>query len=96
LFYLFKKFFPVFVLLIFSVLMPAIPGLAAEADRQTFLIGLNQIYQTRYYVFDSHEPGPVVVLEAGVHGDEVAGVYALEEIVPKIKVYSGKLVILPG
>ena len=43
----------------------------------------------------AHEPGPVVLLEAGVHGDEVAGVYALEEILPKIKVYSGKLIILP-
>ena len=37
----------------------------------------------------------MVLLEAGVHGDEVAGVYALEEILPKIKVYSGKLIILP-
>ena len=85
-----------FVMLLMGlVLMPATSGLAEEAARQSFMLGRNQIYQTRYYVFDSGEPGPVVVLEAGVHGDEVAGVYALEEILPKIKVYSGKLIILP-
>ena len=92
---LLKKFITVFVLLACSILMPARPGLAEEADRQTFILGRNKFYQTRYYVFDSHEPGPVVLLEAGVHGDEIAGVYALEEILPRIKVYSGKLIILP-
>ena len=75
--------------------MPTKQGLSEEAVRQTLIIGRNQFYQTRYYIFDSKEPGPVVLLEAGVHGDEVAGVYALEEILPKIKVYSGKLIILP-
>jgi uncharacterized protein len=76
-------------------LMPAAPGRAGEAERQSGILGRNQFYQTRYHVFDSGEPGPVVMLEAGVHGDEVAGVYALDEIIPKIKVYSGKLLILP-
>ena len=91
----FKDFIPVIVLLIVSVLIPIEQGLSEEIVRQTLIIGRNQFYQTRYYIFDSNEPGPVVLLEAGVHGDEVAGVYALEEIVPKIKVYSGKLIILP-
>ena len=86
---------PVILLLISSVLVPLQPGFAAEAARQTYILGRNQFYQTRYHVFDSGTPGPVVALEAGVHGDEIAGVYALEEIVPKIKVYSGKLIILP-
>jgi hypothetical protein len=83
------------MLLIGLVLMPVNRGFAEEADRQSFMLGRNQFYQTRYYVFDSGEPGPVVALQAGVHGDEAAGVYALEEILPKIKVYSGKLIILP-
>jgi len=34
-------------------------------------------------------------LQAGIHGDEVAGVYALEEILRKIKVHSGTLILLP-
>jgi uncharacterized protein len=92
---LLKKFIPVFVLLACSILMPGKPGRAGEADRQTSIIGRNQFYQTRYYVFDSQEPGPVVLLEAGVHGDEIAGVYALEELLPRIKIYSGKLIVLP-
>jgi hypothetical protein len=76
-------------------LIPVGESAAADATRQTFTIGRNQVYQTRYYVFDSGEPGPVVLVEAGIHGDEVAGVYALEEIVPRIRVTSGKLILFP-
>lgn len=68
---------------------------AAEASRQTFILGRNQVYQTRYHVLDSGKPGPRVLLHAGIHGDEVAGVYALEEIAPRIKVQAGTLIILP-
>jgi hypothetical protein len=70
-------------------------GEAGEAVRQTFILGRNQVYQTRYHVFASDEPGPVVLLGAGIHGDEVAGVFALEEIALRIKVASGKLMVLP-
>jgi uncharacterized protein len=82
-------------LLICSAVLAAGESLAAPATRQTFVIGRNQIYQTSYYIFDSGEPGPTVLLEAGIHGDEVAGVFALEQLLPKIKVYSGKLILLP-
>jgi hypothetical protein len=85
----------VFMLLSCWTLMAAGEIKAAEASRQTFLLGRNQVYQTRYYVFDSGEPGPKVLLHAGIHGDEVAGVYALEQIAPRIKVHSGTLVIVP-
>jgi hypothetical protein len=78
-----------------AALLPAGDSAAVEATRQTFMLGRNQFYQTRYHVYDSGQPGPVVLVGAGIHGDEPAGVYALEEIVPKIKVYSGKLILLP-
>lgn len=94
LFYILKYY--VLVLILMSCLaVTAGASLAAEASRQTFSIGRNQVYQTRYYVFDSGEPGPAVLVGAGIHGDEVAGVLALEEVLPKIRVYSGKLIILP-
>jgi len=40
---------------------------------------------------DSKKPGPSVVVMAGVHGDELCGIKALDELIPKIKVISGKV-----
>jgi len=37
----------------------------------------------------------VVIIEAGIHGDEVAGTYALDRILPKLRVDRGTLVLLP-
>lgn len=89
-----KSYVMMLTLLICSSLIPAGVSLAAAA-RETFIIGRNQMYQTPYYVFDSGVPGPKVLVEAGIHGDEVAGIYALEQILPRIKVHSGTLIILP-
>jgi uncharacterized protein len=32
------------------------------------------------HVFDAPEPGPTALIQAGIHGDEVAGVHALQEL----------------
>ena len=32
------------------------------------------------HVFDADEPGPVSLIQAGIHGDEIAGVHALQEL----------------
>jgi uncharacterized protein len=95
LFYRLRCYGTALLLLLGAALGPAGAGAAAEAGRQTVIIGRNQVYQTRYYVFDSGVPGPVVLVEAGIHGDEVAGVYALEEMVPRIRVSTGKLILFP-
>jgi uncharacterized protein len=90
------KYPPVIVVLwLCGVILADGVSLAAPAVREKFIIGCNKVYQTPYYVFDSGAPGPKVLLQAGIHGDEVAGVYALEQILPKIEVTSGKLIIFP-
>jgi uncharacterized protein len=90
------KFYVTALTLLFgSFLIPTGDNFAAAADRQTFILGRNQVYQTRYHVFDSGAPGPKVLLQSGIHGDEVAGIFALEQILPGIKVHTGKLIILP-
>jgi len=87
------------VFLLFGLLVSLLtaPGLAAEsaAMRQRGLIGRNQFYQTPYYIFDTGKPGPRVLVQAGIHGDEIAGVYALEELLPRLRVHSGFLIIFP-
>ncbi|HEY4963168.1 MAG TPA: succinylglutamate desuccinylase/aspartoacylase family protein [Candidatus Saccharimonadales bacterium] len=39
-------------------------------------------------------PGPTLAIFAGVHGNELAGVYALQELIPGLKINIGKLYIV--
>lgn len=39
-------------------------------------------------------PGPTVAVFAGVHGNETTGVYALQEIIPTLKLTRGKVVFV--
>ncbi len=87
-----------FLLLWISALVPGLLSVTAQAQTtsyQTKMIGKGQAYETPYYVLEGPVPGPVVLLEAGIHGDETAGVYALYKLLPRLQVQAGKLVIFP-
>lgn len=48
------------------------------------------------YVFDADEPGPTALVQAGIHGDEVAGVHALQELLEEgIRPERGRLIVVP-
>lgn len=48
------------------------------------------------HVFDADEAGPTAIIEAGIHGDEVAGVHALEELLEAdIRPDRGRLIVIP-
>ena len=48
------------------------------------------------YVFDADEPGPTALVQAGIHGDEVAGVHALQEMLEdEIRPTHGRLIVCP-
>ncbi|UCG49458.1 MAG: succinylglutamate desuccinylase/aspartoacylase family protein [Phycisphaerales bacterium] len=51
-------------------------------------------WQTQYYITDSNEPGPDVMIIGGVHGNEQAGARAAEHI-RHWKITNGRLVVLP-
>jgi hypothetical protein len=59
------------------------------------VIGKGSKYETPYYVLKNSSSEPVVLIEAGIHGDEVAGIYALDKLVDRISVLSGTLIIFP-
>ena len=40
------------------------------------------------------EPGPTVAIFAGVHGNERAGVYALEALIPRLTITRGTLYLV--
>lgn len=48
------------------------------------------------HVFDAPEPGPTVLMQAGIHGDEVAGVHALAELLEEgLTPQRGRLLVVP-
>lgn len=55
-------------------------------------------YSTPYYIISSEDnstTGPVVVIDGGMHGDEVAGIYACEDLLKNLKVTQGTVIIVP-
>lgn len=48
------------------------------------------------HVFDADAPGPTAVMQAGIHGDEVAGVHALQEMLEEgVRPTHGRLIVVP-
>jgi len=48
------------------------------------------------HVFAADEAGPTAIIEAGIHGDEVAGVHALEEMLEDgVRPTRGRLIVIP-
>ncbi|NVB40063.1 succinylglutamate desuccinylase/aspartoacylase family protein [Pseudenhygromyxa sp. WMMC2535] len=48
------------------------------------------------YVFEAREPGPTALIQAGIHGDEVAGVHALQELLEAaLRPSHGRLLVCP-
>jgi uncharacterized protein len=48
------------------------------------------------YVFEAEQPGPTALIQAGIHGDEIAGVHALQEMLEDgIRPTRGRLLVCP-
>ena len=48
------------------------------------------------HVLDAAEPGPTALVEAGIHGDEVAGVHALQQLLEQgLRPARGRLIVVP-
>ncbi|MBK9753373.1 MAG: succinylglutamate desuccinylase/aspartoacylase family protein [Nannocystis sp.] len=48
------------------------------------------------HVFDAPGPGPTALIQAGIHGDEIAGVHALQELLEEgIRPTRGRLIVVP-
>ena len=48
------------------------------------------------HVFEGAEPGPSALIQAGIHGDEVAGVHALQEMLEsELRPTHGRLLVCP-
>lgn len=48
------------------------------------------------HVFEAAEPGPTALIQAGIHGDEVAGVHAVQELLEEgLRPDRGRLILVP-
>lgn len=48
------------------------------------------------YVFAAEAPGPTAIIQAGIHGDEIAGVHAVQELLEEdFRPHRGRLIFVP-
>jgi len=59
--------------------------------------GLHQLFpNVVLHVFEAKVPGPTALIQAGIHGDEIAGVHALEELLEEgLTPKAGRLLVIP-
>ncbi len=60
-----------------------------------YVIGENTEYQTPYYILRSESEYPKILIDAGIHGDEVAGIYACDTVMKYINIYEGTVGFIP-
>ena len=72
---------------------------AGQSSTYTFIkmdfFGLNDEYETPYFVFKGITDGPVMIIDGGIHGDEIASYMACDSIVKYIKIKKGTLIVIP-
>ncbi|MDD3655168.1 MAG: succinylglutamate desuccinylase/aspartoacylase family protein [Atribacterota bacterium] len=52
-------------------------------------------YETDAYIFSSQQDRPVIMILAGVHGDELAGVTAVRRFMEDFQPAKGKVIVIP-
>src|SRR5688500_2804583 len=64
---------------------------------QKWPAGVHYLHPTiSVHVLEGTRPGPTALVQAGIHGDEVAGVHALCELLEEgVRPESGRLLIVP-
>lgn len=73
---------------------PDPPGPSISIEQGWIRAG-SALFQTPYYVIESSEPGPTLMVLGGVHGDEIAGWRAAERLVAEYRPDRGRLVVVP-
>jgi uncharacterized protein len=58
-------------------------------------IGEDKEYQTPYYILRSDKEYPKILIDAGIHGDEIAGIYACDSVMKYINVLEGTVGFIP-
>jgi predicted deacylase len=60
-----------------------------------YLLGEKEEYKTPCYILVSDKEYPKVVIDACIHGDEIAGALACDSVMKYINIYKGTVVFIP-
>lgn len=86
---------PIFLYLFFLVLF-SVPVESQESLVSTeVVICEGTKYQTVAYFFSAKEEGPTIMILAGVHGDELAGIEAAKKYLGSFQPKKGTVIIIP-
>ena len=89
-----RKWFKLFLAAFFACAI-VVRGAAFAQESSDRPVCEGSIWETRYYVTESNEPGPVVMIVGGIHGNEPAGSRAAEQI-RHWEITKGRLIVLPA
>lgn len=93
-----KKLFTILLLFIHSVCANVYTD-SSSSGQYTFVrqdyFGLHDEYETPFFIFMGKESGPVMILDGGIHGDEIASYMACDSIVKYINLLNGTLIVIP-
>jgi putative intracellular protease/amidase len=82
------------VVSLLSVVILAATSVRGDAKETNGLLGKGTRWKTPYYLQQSDQPGPILLIVGGVHGDEPAGAAAAEQI-RRWPIRCGTLAVLP-
>lgn len=77
------------------LLMLLLPARAWAQSPQTLSMGAGTGFETPVLLFEGPAPGPTLLVQACIHGNEPAGALALDALKDKLKLSSGRLVLIP-
>lgn len=88
------------ILVILSLLLQTLFCLGSTNDSESLfkteiIVCKDTAYQTNAYFYSSEQEGPTVMIMAGVHGDELAGIEAAKQFMENIKLERGTVIIIP-
>jgi len=59
------------------------------------IIGYNDVFETPYYTIIGKTGHPKILIDGGMHGDEIASYMACDSIIRNINIIEGTLIIIP-
>jgi hypothetical protein len=63
--------------------------------RTEHVLGAGTIYESPWYEDNGSELGRAIIVEGGIHGDEIAGTLAIDRLLPRIHILKGRVVWFP-
>lgn len=58
-------------------------------------LGSSDEYKTPYYIFQGEIDTPKIIIDGGIHGDEIAGYMACDTLIRYLKVTKGTVIVIP-